>query len=576
MELEPKSVRILGSTLEDREKARALYGRVIAVSDAEVRVCDTTGMGHLILSSSSASRPSSRRPSPPSSSLGARRASNFTLTVNTDQPPTAAPPLPSPTATAGPMDSKRRNSWFEPRSLSVRRRSEQSDAPVGAPAKSRARFGASPSPPSAAPMSLSPSNEGFAPSHGSGYVSSGLSRPPLGNSYSPATPTSPEFLITPTPSTFADAVARADHEQERTGLFPLATPPSHLVGHAASDPSSSRVSRRSIGPTHRSNQRDGSYPYSFSNRPRSAGALSIISQRSTISSQGSIRSFASGSSASTGFQRETSAPLPSSSCSTLMLLLNEEELPSLSLEPTIRGTRIEKEQASQRLPADENTDYVSGVLPIPFLESPEPSSVSLPLDEPEAFPFSALPDEQAPPSPYLAGGEDEDEYLSSAPPTPDLGDAPPSPAIDFQAFSLAARQPSTSSPFAAAESPRLSTDVDPATRAEIAPWSVEDVSPLDVAPGKYDSPRRSIRPPVASAGTTTSWNSSAWTPPRSDSMARANSSGKLGAAEHPTEGGPRRKSSAGFGLFGRDDESPGKEGGRWGFLRRGSLRSFDK
>lgn len=574
MELEPKAVRILGATLEDREKARALYGRVTAVADAEVRVCDTTGLGQLI-TSSSASRPPSRRPSPPFASLGARRASNFTLTVNTDQPATVAPPLASPSAAAGPMDSKRRNSWFEPRSLSVRRRSEQGDAPLGAPAKTRARFGTSPSPPSSAVGLPSPS-DGESP-QASGYISSALSRPPLGNDYSPATPTSPEFIITPTPSTFADAVARADHEQvQRSGAFPLATPPSNLLGHSSSEACSSRISRRSVGLGHRSSPRDGSYPYSFANRPRSAGALSIISQRSTISSQDSVRSFASGSSASTGFQRETSAPLPSSSCSTLMLLLNEEELPSLSLEPTIRATTAAPQH---RLPADKRTDLVSGVVPVPFLDSPSHSSASahsVNVPEPEDFPFdaSASPSaDDAPPSPSI----DDDEYLSSAPSTPYLGEAPPSPAIDFQAFSLAARNPTSSSPFANSDS-RPSTDVDPATRAEIAPWSVsEDVSPLDVVPGKYDSiPRRIRRTTVGpGGGTTTSWNSSAWNPP-SSSMARAHSNSKISAGTDylgvgDGAGGPRRKSSAGFALFSRGENEEGESaGGRWGFLRRGS------
>lgn len=588
IELEPKPLLVIGADQEQRNQAVAGQEKMSSatVADAEIRLCDVTGTGRALMSPRH-SVSAAHRPTPPSStSLGARRASNFTLTVDTHQTSTAAPPLPSPTATGS---QGRRNSWFgEPRSAGVRRRSEQSDVPLGAPVRSRARFGGSPSPPSAAPMALPSSAQGdvAVPSAGSGYVSSALSRPPLLSHVYPGTPTSPDFLVTPTPSTFAAAIAHADSQQQRSGSFPLAAPPAHYPSHASPDLMHSRHPRRAGAPS-RSGPRENHYPYSSANRPRSAGALSVISQRSTLSEGSSLRSFTSGGS-SASFVRETSAPLPSTSHSTLMLLLGDEDLPSLSLEPT-KG----REQRHHSPAGDE---FVSGVVPVPHPSSPPDSTTSAASPPLASLPFGADMSH----SPPLTVADDDDVSISSATSTPPLGslDSPPSPAVDFHAFSLSRRQPATasaSSPFAfspSSHSPHQApSSMDPATRAEIAPWSVaEEVGPFDVSERKGNGVGVSSKRPSPSGGIHSTWNSSAWRipPSASSGMARTSSSSKLGAGEYlgvGVGGGgasvPRRKSSGGFGLFSgkngdashaqdEGNESPGKEGSRWGFLRRGS------
>lgn len=179
---------------------------------------------------------------------------------------------------------------------------------------------------------------------------------------------------------------------------------------------------------------------------------------------------------------------------------------------------------------------------------------------------------------------------------------PPSPPLSFQTFSLATRLP---------ESLRY----DRATRSQIAPWEVEDVGPFDRSiSNPHGSPRRSSRPrpngsssprqssavpasarsgsasparplgPSPSSATTVAYrrNSAAYPSepvPRSvgDEVPRRVSADADSAhlrAPSDSDGHPgRRKSSAGFLLFGKttgkEDEGP-KEGGGWGFLRRGS------
>ncbi|ORY76255.1 hypothetical protein BCR35DRAFT_122306 [Leucosporidium creatinivorum] len=262
-----------------------------------------------------------------------------------------------------------------------------------------------------------------------------------------------------------------------------------------------------------------------------------------------------------------------------MMLLGGDDLPSLSLEPKKRRSKPHQQYLSP--PAD---DFTSGVIPVPHPLSPASTSshslTASPPHQPFAVPTGLPLGVAVPPSPSLSFNGDDDD-ISSAASTPPIGsfDAPPSPAIDFQAFSLAARQPSTTtshSPFASTDAP---PHVSSATRAEIAPWSItEEVGPFDISPRKGNG--------IAKGAKRTTAPSGAWSPPPSASsgMSRTSSSGKLGAAGEylgvaSQEGAPRRKSSGGFGLFGRGDsshsheeghESPGKEGSRWGFLRRGS------
>lgn len=85
-------------------------------------------------------------------------------------------------------------------------------------------------------------------------------------------------------------------------------------------------------------------------------------------------------------------------------------------------------------------------------------------------------------------------------------------------------------------------------RATIAPWT--EVSPFDKT--GEDVPQMKRRTPAApfvGGGTV--------------------KSEYLGSVTPGGEGGGRRKSSVGFNLFGKQQEE-GKEGGAWGFLRRGS------
>lgn len=273
--------------------------------------------------------------------------------------------------------------------------------------------------------------------------------------------------------------------------------------------------------------------YSALGRPRSSGGLSAISHRSRDENSAgshsnlSLNSLGSSFSGSSRFTPEKSAALPTSSTSHEVLLLPLSLYPSTSSDSDIP-------------PFDEN--YLGIVIP----DSPSPSFTS------------------------------DCSTTSGTPPLSQVA----FPAVDFNAFSL--RSSDNNFP-----------QFDSATRQAIAPWIVEDVSPLDRA---RPAERFHVK---ASRGDTASVAGSL-TPPSSDQRRSSTSvilslpTTRRGSHASPSSIAPvavlspantlravnnsssnRRRSSTGFGLFGKSSsgEHSEKESGRWAFLRRGSKAS---
>lgn len=665
IELDPRPLVVAGTSQAEREKALAHASRILAASESDSRE-------H---SSSSAVR--SRSSSPPSHAseplptLGTRRTSNFMLTVETRPTWSTASAASSPVyqkhndSLPSPAASSSSASLVAPRAVSIRRRSEQSDTPLGAPLKTRPRVGS----PGASSMtdtaSSEPSPGGPTPPASAGYI---LPEPSLYSASvetdlkvdTPPTPNSLEYrstslagAVTSSPATTSSmpTTPKSSHEDAQyqqsrdysrgftsgDPFFPLAS----LTPHATGFPlpaSPSSLSHHATG-QQRSYRRNGRLPYSSLHRPRSAGQLSVISQRSNLSSQdgatsnASIRSIASvGTVSSSGtttsvardYDRETSLERSESPSSILAL---RNEMPSLSLidnsflpplsprqsrdpqygQQQQLESQLLPQHAPQQLPMD-NDVAGSNVLPVAAPGSPSMSDASTFSDSNSVV---HPDDKRAITMPTgdidASNPEDTDDDWTEDPRTPPdhvlpldstLRDqrgcgAPSSPAIaiDFHAFSLAARQPVPMQTRAVGAGPDL---VDPATRAEIAPWSVveDDVSPFD---NRQVMPGHTAQHARAKSG-----------PPSTMSMSWSGAQAALPPLEiaphhgpHGTVFGPRRKSAAAGGLFagrvmvddGPHDDSTlttmtnaststtttttvgstsGKEGGRWGFLRRGS------
>lgn len=508
--------------------------------------------------------------------LGNRRTSNFMLTVDTSQPEPSPP-------TVETSDSR-----LAPRAVSVRRRSEQSDMPIGAPVKTRARFGG----PSSSPEEVDDNagSGGPTPPASAGYNALALAQPLLAQNCPPGTPPTPSSLAH-TPTTFADAVALLQRADQRSGFFPLATAPPRP--YSTDSPSTLTSLSHTAAAQQRSNRRTGRSPYSSLHRPRSAGQLSLASQRSNMSSQdgaasnASIRSIASFGTASSS---STIEYIRDASCTTLAM---PDELPSLSLIDNSPVPPLSPHHVHHSHPP--NGRFASA--------SPEAMVISAPpspaMSDASTFSGSSTNHETA----TTAATEDIDlddlESLDDMEPcTPpiivargstvstlhEIHDAEsdcshPSVNVDFRAFSLSAP------PLATRALVNRPEPIDSATLAQIAPWSVvEDVSPFD---RRRPAPAIRSTSAVSSAAgqqssTTVTW-SAGYAPSAqagASSMSRALSSGRLspgGVADGGMYGAGRRKSAGGLGLFGGSskidaagEDGATKDGGRWGFLRRAS------
>ncbi|KAK4056441.1 hypothetical protein OIO90_002584 [Microbotryomycetes sp. JL221] len=536
IELEPRPVTIIGSSAEERAKALAVSGRVLALADAETRLFDPASDSGVTHDATDAT----------SSALGARRSSAFNLTIDSVRSNSVDSQIPTPPRTDSPAEAQANtsNSLLEPKPCSTRRRSEQSDQPLGAPVRNRARFAAESS-------SISP------PASLKGLNSIPLSSswpksPQFVGVHQPTTPSTPDSPVTPTDSSFASAVHGLALPPKR--FFALANVPTSAYTTEGSKPV--RRVGRSVG------------PYSTLSRPRSAGQLSVVSQKSTMSTQShdsltstaSLRSYGTASSTSTGIGREENgAVLPSSSTATLTLGL---DMPHLTLN------------ADESRPAVADGSNIASKAP----EITEPPSPAL-SDASMFSKFSNGVDER--PSTAMTtdleasscGGDlTEDEGFDhaippSTPPKRDLAELThvSSPAIDFQSFSLAARLPPKDVLDASTQiSPtRACTGVDPSVRAQIAPWSVDDefISPFDTnhhGDRIRHSKHSNSQHPNKTVTTCSSKRSCSMN--RANSLEsrphRPNSLSPLSSSSMTTSStSSRRKSAGGFALFSSSSSS---------------------
>ncbi|KAM0789717.1 hypothetical protein ACM66B_006574 [Microbotryomycetes sp. NB124-2] len=520
VELEPRPITVVGKSADERAQARAVSGRILALADAETRLFDPK---HPALSS----EPALAAETSTSQNLGSRRSSGFNLKIDAPRSRSVEAQIPTPPRTNSPADETTK-ALLKPKPSSIRRRSEQSDQPFGAPVRSRARF--------------TPESSSSLPS-----TPSALSRPRSQlEGILPATPPSPDFSITPTNANFSDAVR---------GL-PL--PSKRFLTHA--DATASTSSNSDAKPSLRRSGRAAG-PYSTLSRPRSAGQLSVVSQKSTMSTQSqdsltstaSLRSYGTASSASTRFPSGQPADVgfvsaASASTATLTLGLDMPHL-SLDSEPAPQPFMVPIED---RRPSTVKTKTV---------EPPSPA-----LSDASMFTASSVGDDDARSSTAMTtepdrealsscGGDfelTEDEALDDLPVTPPVtaDEARASTAIDFQSFSLTATTVSSVDVSTLASSTR----VDPLLRAQIAPWSVDDeyVSPFDTRKTGFSSRSsrhhhfNSVAPPPAGS--------------RSTSMCRANSlqnraraslssTATTTSSSSSTTNSFRRKSAGGFALF---------------------------
>ncbi|KAK4051621.1 hypothetical protein OIV83_002761 [Microbotryomycetes sp. JL201] len=506
IELQPRPITVVGKSAGERAQARAVSGRILALADAETRLFDPEYPFSL---PESAPSPDAVTPN----LLGARRSSGFNLKIEPPRSRSVEAQIPTPPRTSSPAEETAK-ALLKPKPSSIRRRSEQSDQPFGAPVRSRARF----TPESSTSSLATPSTITRPRSQLEGFM--------------PATPPSPDLLITPTNADFSDAVR---------GL-PL--PSKRFLVHADS-PSQTFAD-------HKPSRRSGRAPYSTLSRPRSAGQLSIASQKSTLSTQSqdsatstiSLHSYGTASSKSTQFASPPRFGYASASASTATLTLGLD-MPQLSLnsEPASEGAPVRTTACALT---------ANAVPPSPALSDTSMFSAgSAGNDERSSTAMTTEPDHEALSS--CGGDLTEDDALDcDLPLTPPVSadEYPSSPAIDFQSFSLTAVAPHSATLTS-------STRVDPLLRAQIAPWSVEDeyISPFDTR--KSGDARQTRRHQHLN---NTQQKSVVSNTGRSQSMSRANSlqsraRSSLSPLQTASSNTFRRKSAGGFALFSSSSSS---------------------
>lgn len=527
--LESRPITIRSTSRLEDENATNNASRSLRVAEAEANLCDPAlrmAGGHTLAVPLSGTPDNRERNqlAVPNAGLGARRASDFRLTVSTDHDIMhGVQPLPSP---AGSVDSaeRLRNPFdsvaddahaglgvYDPNHHSnTRRRSEQFDPAVySGPVRSRVKVDSGSTSTISAVSLLTPTNARFPPS--------------------------PPTAVRP--SIFQPLQCYVPPRVETLSALSYPRPEFNLSPDFLRQSREARRQARAHGP--------------YGIRPRSAGGLSVISQRTHESSGASAAGVSIGSSNSsvfssarsfTGtvasghsrFTREQSAPLPTTTSSSTMLLL-PEELPGLSL-----GS--DSSHGEERMDYNENKDDQDGQGAESY-PTPQSAVLSPTLD------FSSGVCLPAPGSPTPSDVSDMSD--TSEPPA-----TTSAPAIDFQSFSLKPQSPPTT----------------PAELAAIAPWTASqpDISPFDKrATASRPPSSASTRPPFGYAEGGKGGGASGQRPPSRKGSLDVTGGGRLGVPAVADNGG-RRKSVG--GLFGslKGDEEGGKEGGRWGFLRRGS------
>ena len=518
--LESRPITIRSTTRAEDEHAATQAGRMLRVAEAESNLCDPKNRVH---QGQLVSHPSSQLAAP-KSNLGARRASDFRLTVSTEHDIMhGVEPLPSP---AGSVDSaellknppdraaERTRGWLRPSEKkdnhsNTRRRSEQFDpAAYAGPVRTRVKVDSGSTSTISRASAVTPTNPTFPPS------------PPM---------TVRQSIFQPLQSYASPrAEALAAFNYYRTD-FANQVGPFNLSPDVLRQTREARRQARAHGP--------------YGPRPRSAGGLSAISQRTHESSGASVAGVSIGSSGSsvfslarstTGtiasghsrFTREQSAPLPTTSSNTMLLL--PEELPGLSLGSD-SSTGEEIMECNDRHDEDRGGDHDEGDRDgAECYPTPQSAVLSPQLD------FLSGVCVPTPRSPTPSEGSDMSDTSEPAP-----APSTAASAIDFQSFSLKPQSPPTT----------------PADLAAIAPWtsSQPDVSP-------FDQRFSASRPPASASAAHRAGSRKA---------SLDGSGGMLGVPG--AEGGVRRKSVGNlFGSHKGDDEGGKEGGGRWAFLRRGS------
>ncbi|KAI5476301.1 hypothetical protein MNV49_007872 [Pseudohyphozyma bogoriensis] len=508
LELDPMPVILTAASDSERADAQAVYGKNLAIAEAESRIYGPHGLPwrprH---ASSSASQ---------KSALGTRRASNFVLSIDTNTSEPILDALPSPTRSVGSMSrAEQDEGWLSvptpPQQgrnpASVRKRSEQWEP--GAPVKTKAKFtGREPS------RSPSPPTQGGLASRRTSmpYVASGLSHSPIVNDDSPMVDNEP-----PTPKTSSSSRFQLPHNEPYFNLSMAHTAGGH--GDASS--------RRRFG-----GRPNG--PYASARRPRSSGTLSVISQRSNeVSSGGSVSGVSAGSGDSVAGSRRqlptgTGWDQSSASIATSTFHSQETLLLPLSLHSTPAPATEENKIATAPL----EEEHTSAVIPV------TPASPTLS----DCSEFSTTSDMSAQP-------------------------IPTSPAINFSSFSLTPSEEAKRKAIA----PWESEDVSPFDRRESRqPRNPPSAASHNLASTTTLHHHSSyLAAPVASSRRSSA-SSLAPTPPpemRRGGSPASELGGGMGRRKTSIGfGGLFGGKSGGVG----DEE--GKEGSKWAFLRRGSTK----